>query len=255
MTPPAPDGGARVVGSDRVLAVLIQLAEHPEGATLDQLAAAVASPKPTVHRALTSLRKVGLAAQLARGVYILGDEFIRLALRNVADRPEAALVTPALERLSARFGETAHYAVLDGADVVYRAKTDPPAGAVRLTSVVGGRNPAYRTAVGKLLLSWSVTSLDELIALLGPGPLERKTPNTLSDPQAIWEECQAIRTQGYAVDDQENELGINCVAVPVRIDPQLPVTGAISVSALAFRLPLDVLVRSVPEILSIVSAT
>jgi IclR family transcriptional regulator, acetate operon repressor len=132
----------RVVGSDRVLAVLVELAAHPTGVSLDELSHQLKSSKLTVHRALTSLRRAGLAAQISRGVYVICDELFRLAFENYYARPDGALVKPVLERLANRYGETVHYAVLDGAEVVYRAKVDPPRGAVRLTSVVGGRNPA-----------------------------------------------------------------------------------------------------------------
>lgn len=243
---------ARVVGSDRVLAVLIELGAHPRGVSLDDLAAAMRSPKSTVHRALASLRKAGLAAQISRGTYVLGDEFFRLAFHNYAERPEAVRITPILEELAARFGETTHYAVLDGAEVVYRAKVDPPGGAVRLTSVVGGRNPAYRTAVGKLLLSYRVTDRDALRDQLGAVALERRTPHTITDLARLWDELQLSKERGYAVDDQENEVGVNCVAVPVQGEEHASPTGAISVSALAFRVPLPQLVAELPAIRAIV---
>jgi DNA-binding IclR family transcriptional regulator len=243
---------ARVVGADRVLAVLIELGEHPQGASLDELSHAMRSPKSTVHRALTSLRKAGLATQLGRGTYALGDEFFRLAFRNFAERPDAARITPALEELSRRYGETAHYAVLDGDEVVYRAKTDPPGGAVRLTSVVGGRNPAYRTAVGRLLLSSRARSEAALAAIVGPGPFEQRTPNTITDLGGLWAELQRIAEQGYAVDDQENEIGVNCLAVPVQPVTGGPLSGAVSVSALAFRMPVERLVAEAATIAAIV---
>ncbi|WP_019611290.1 IclR family transcriptional regulator [Nocardiopsis sp. CNS-639] len=252
VTPEAGRDESRVVGADRVLAVLIELGGHPQGTTLDELAQVMRSPKPTVHRALTSLRKVGLATQIRRGTYALGDEFFRLAFRNFAERPETMLITPILEELSQRYGETAHYAVLDGAEVVYRAKTDPPGGAVRLTSVVGGRNPAYRTAVGKLLLSRHVDSEAELRELLGTEPLDERTPQTITDMGRLWSELQLVRERGFAVDDQENEVGVNCVAVPVYPVPGAAASGAVSVSALAFRLPLADLVQEVPTIIGIV---
>lgn len=246
------EGEARVVGADRVLAVLLELGEHPQGVTLDELAHAMRSPKSTVHRALTSLRKAGLAAQLGRGTYAIGDEFFRVAFRNFSERPDAVRITPILDELSRRYGETAHYAVLDGAEVVYRAKTDPPGGAVRLTSVVGGRNPAYRTAVGKLLLSHRVSSERELRTLVGEGPLEQRTPHTITELPALWRELQITADRGYAVDDQENEVGVNCLAVPVGLEPGGPTAGAVSVSALAFRLPLSSLIDEEPVISAIV---
>lgn len=244
----------RLVGSDRVLAVLSALAKRPEGATLDELAQAVDSPKSTVHRALASLRRANFATQVGRGVYIVGDEFLRLALENQAARPEGRMVEPVLSRLSERFGETAHYAVLDGDEVVYRAKVDPASGSVRLTSVVGGRNPAYRTAVGKLLLSATCADEAELAATVGSGPFERRTANTIGTLDALWDELRLTRERGWAIDDQENELGVNCIAVAGHFGPGGAMSGAVSVSALAFRTPLDALVARVGEIRSIVDS-
>jgi IclR family transcriptional regulator, acetate operon repressor len=242
----------RVVGADRVLAVLTELADHPAGITLDEMAHRLRGSKSTVHRALAALRRAGLAEQLSRGVYVLGDEFLRLAFRNYAGRPEGSRMEPVLQELAVRYGETVHYGVLDGTEVVYRAKVDPPRGSVRLTSEIGGRNPAYCTGVGKMLLSLEVRSEDELVERLGTRDLPARTPHTITSASALWAELEATRDRGYAVDDQENEVGINCLAVPVRLDAGLRPTGAISISALAFRTPLDRLVAEAPEIQGLV---
>jgi IclR family transcriptional regulator, acetate operon repressor len=253
--PVTQDGGVekeqdeeRLVGSDRVLAVLIELAQHPTGITLDDLAQKLQGSKSTVHRALASLRRARLARQLGRGVYVLGDDFFRLAFLNHADRPEGILIEPILQELAQRYGETTHYAVLDGTDVVYRAKVDPPQGGVRLTSVVGGRNPAYYTAVGKLLMSYEISSEQELRNWLGTDVIPPRTPHSITTVRELWKELQATKERGFAIDDQESELGVNCVAVPVRMDHAMPLTGGVSVSALAFRLPLERLVAQVPDI-------
>lgn len=244
-------GPERVVGSDRVLAVLKELAEHPEGISLDDLASRVSGSKPTVHRALVSLRKAGLAMQTGRGVYELGDEFLRLAFRFQDARPEAARIEPVLRELAEAFGETTHYAVLDGAQVVYRAKVDPPSGAVRLTSTIGGRNPAHSTAVGKLLLSDFVRTTADLDAVFGPEPLKAFTAHTITDREALLAEIELTRERGYGRDDQENELGVNCVAVPVTTPTGQ--RGAISVSALAYRLGMKSLEEDIPAITAIVT--
>jgi len=238
----------RLVGADRVIAVLTELADHPLGVTLDELAGRLHSSKPTVHRALATLRRAGLADMTGRGVYILGDEYLRLAFRNLDGRPETSRIQPLLEELATEFGETAHYAVLSGKDIVYRAKMDPPQGAVRLTSVIGGRNPAYRTAVGKALLSERLSDLDQVVNWFGSFPLEQKTPHTITTPEALLAELRATRLRGFGVDDQENEVGINCVAVPVHLDGSATPSGAVSVSAVRFRCPLDRLVDAVPAI-------
>ena len=168
----------RLVGADRVIAVLTELAEHPLGITLDELAGTLQSSKPTVHRALATLRRAGLADLAGRGVYVLGDEYLRLAFRNLDGRPETARIQPLLEELAAQYGETAHYAVLSGTDIVYRAKMDPPQGAVRLTSVIGGRNPAYRTAVGKALLSGRLSTVQEVLDWFGDVPARAEDRRT-----------------------------------------------------------------------------
>ena len=239
---------ARLVGSDRVLAVLKELARHPDGVGLDELTRAIGSPKPTVHRALQSLRRAGLADQDDRSQYVLGDEFLRMAFAHHEARPDHLRIRPVLEALAATFGETAHYAVLDGAEVVYRAKVDPPAGAVRLTSTIGGRNPAHSTAVGKLLLASRLDSRDAVERWVGGARLERRTPHTRCTVDALHQDLVAIREQRYAVDDQENETGINCLALPVYLTSPGTPSGAVSISALTYRTPMSALVDAMPDI-------
>lgn len=248
-----PGAVTRLVGSDRVLAVLVELARHPAGVALDELARTLASPKPTVHRALASLRRAGFAAQDGPGYYVLGDEFLRLAFSNHEARPEHVRLLPVLQRLADRFHETAHYAVLDGRSVVYRAKVDPTVGAMRLTSVVGGRNPAHCTAIGKLLLSFALPDEAAVRAWVAGGPaLERRTDRTLVGAAALVAELGRIRSQGYATEAQENEVGISCLAVPVFLTSTSVPAGAISISALDYRTPLSSLVGALPDIKAIV---
>ncbi len=248
-SPVEPDEGAeRLVGADRVIAVLTELAEHPLGVTLDELAGILDTKKPTVHRALATLRRAGLADLVGRGVYMLGDEYLRLAFRNLDGRPDNARIQPLLEDLARQFGETAHYAILSGTDIVYRAKMDPAEGAVRLTSVVGGRNPAYRTAVGKALLADQLRTRADVERWFGAFPLGRATPNTLTTADELVHELAATRTRGFGVDNQESEVGVNCVAFAIYLDGSLVPVGAISVSAVTFRCPLDRLIDDVPEI-------
>src|SRR5829696_227103 len=229
----------RLVGSDRVLAVLKVLARYPDGVGLEEVTRAIGSPKPTVHRALQSLRRAGLADQDVRGRYLLGDEFVRMAFAHHEARPEQVRIRPMLESLAARFGETAHYAVLDGTEVVYRAKVDPPAGAVRLTSTIGGRNPAHSTGVGKMLLAHRLPARADVAAWVDRAGLVRRTPQTLCTVDDLHRDLVRIRKRGYSTDDQENETGINCVALPVYLTSPATPSGAVSINALAYRTPLQ----------------
>lgn len=247
-------GEARLVGADRVLAVLRELAGHPDGVELEEMATVVGGAKPTVHRALAALRRAGFAAQDGRGHYVLGDDFLRLAFAYHEAHPEHVRVLPALRDLATSFGETAHYAVLDGRSVVYRAKVDPPSGAAKLTSVVGGRNAAHSTGVGKVLLARQLPDDDAVRSWVLEGQLECRTKRTHVTAKELCAELRRVRDQGFAVDNGENEDGVICIAVPAYLaSPNIP-SGAVSVSALEYRTPLSTLVESITEIRSAVDA-
>jgi len=247
------DSSAKVVGADRVLAVLIELSMHVDGVSLDDLTISLGMSKPTVHRALVTLQKTGLANKTGRGYYVLGDEFLRIANRFQEHRPEALRFEPLLRQLATRFGETAHYAVLDGSEIVYRAKVDAPQGAVHLNSVIGGRNPAYCTAVGKLLLSYTIEDMSELRKWLGSEKLVKRTEHTITTQKELLADLRVSKTREYGIDDQENEMGINCFAIPIFTHDSMVPTGAISISGLAFRTPVKDLVKAKLEIQTIVN--
>ncbi|GIM92871.1 IclR family transcriptional regulator [Paractinoplanes toevensis] len=249
------DLDSRLVGADRVLAVLAELARHPEGIGLEDMARAMASPKPTVHRCLAALRRAGFAAQDGYGRYVLGDEFLRLAFAHHEARPDHVRVLPVLRALCERYGETVHYATLDGRSVVYRAKLDPPTGSVRLTSVIGGRNPAHTTAVGKLLLSGVLLTEEAVHEWVGDSELGTPTTRSVATAGQLWDELRITRERGFGTDDQENEPGVNCLAVPAYLTSPTVPSGAISISGLTYRTPIEKLVDDVPAIIAIVAGT
>ena len=241
-------GDNRLVGADRVLDVLRRLGDYPDGVALDELTRATASPKSTVHRALTSLRRAGFADQDSSGRYRLGSDLVRLAFDYQARRPEHLLVQPLLEELTQQFGETSHFGVLDGRWIVYVAKVDPASGPVRLTSTVGGRNPAHLTAIGKCLLSHELNTLANVREWVVGGALERRTRNSIGSAKALHAALSAVRARGFATDDQENEPGVNCLALPVWFGVGGRPSGAVSISGLAYRTPLDSLVSAASEV-------
>ncbi len=118
---------------------------------------------------------------------------------------------------------------------------------LRLFAQPGTRHPVYCTGVGKVLLAWEPE--EEVRRFLASIPLLRFTPNTLTDPEALIRELRSVRARGYAVDREERERGVRCVAAPVR-DSQGRVVAALSVCAPASRLPRCRL----PEIARLVQA-
>jgi IclR family transcriptional regulator, acetate operon repressor len=243
----------RPTGSDRVLAALKELAGHSTGASLDQLARALDAPKSSVHRALGVLRRAGFAEQDESGRYRVGTELMRVAFEYYENRDDEDLVRPVLVRLSERLTETAHFARLDGAEVVYLAKVEPVGQAITMTSRIGGRNPAHSTGVGKALLAHELPDEQAVRAFVrAHGPLVRRTPRTLVSARALSTDLAATRERGFALDREESELGINCIAFPLFLDSPRRPTGAISVSAVAMRTDLDRLQQEAEEIRSII---
>ncbi|HXH97691.1 MAG TPA: IclR family transcriptional regulator [Gaiellaceae bacterium] len=245
----------RPTSADRVLAALRCLAEHPKGVALDQLARELELPKSSAHRALATLCRNGFADHDEGGDYRLGLELVRLvfAFHRQLDRPR--LVEPVLAALAERFGETAHYAELDGAEVVYLAKVTPGTGGVQMTSQVGGRNPAHCTGVGKALLAAVLQDREAVDAFVADcGPLVRRTERTIVDAAALDAELETTRARGYALDDEESEPGINCLAFALYLDEPGRPAGAVSVAAVAQRTPLADLVAAAEDVRQLIEA-
>lgn len=243
-----------LTGADRVLALLTTMADYPHGVRLQDLALRLDSPKASVHRGLATLRRAGLVTQTPDGLYRLGWEFVRMAFGYYEGLDLVAHVRPVLSRLAEQFGETSHFAVLEGADVVYLAKVQSAKARFQLTSIVGGRNPAHCTGVGKVLLAYLLTERAEVDAfVVRHGPLERRTDRSIVDADALHSEFSAIRSRGYALACGENEPGINCLALPVFLTSTSQPDGAISLSTVAQRISLQDLIDSLSEIRSIVA--
>jgi IclR family acetate operon transcriptional repressor len=223
-----------------VLATLKTLAGHSGGASLDALTRELGAPKSSVHRALAVLRRAGFAEQDERGRYRVGSELLRIAFDYHERREEVDLVRPVLRELSDWLSETVHYAQLEGAEVVYLAKIQPSGQAITMSSRIGGRNPAHATGVGKALLAHVLDDDDAVREFVARhGPLERRTENTLVSARALAEDLRLARARGYALDREESELGVNCLAFPLFLGSRRRPSGAVSVAAVAMRTDVE----------------
>jgi DNA-binding IclR family transcriptional regulator len=235
-------------GADRVLAVLKLLAERPNGLRLDDLRRELGAPKSTAHRILGTLCRSGLASKADDGRYSLSMEFLRLAFRHYESLDDRNLVQGVLEALVERFGETAYYARLSGADVVYVGMQTAP-GYLHTASVVGARCPAYRTSLGKAMLAYLLPDRAAVDGFVDEyGPLIASTPTSVTNAVALDRELVSTRAQGWAVDDEENEIGVVCVGFPLFLGPTSRPSGAVSVAAIKIRTPLEELLGRTDEI-------
>lgn len=202
---PAP-AASPVEAVDRGLRVLEALAAAgPRGASLADLATSLGLNKTTIHRTLAALRHRGFAVQEPSGRYALGPAATRLADDYFAEENLPVMLHPALVALSRGVDELVHLGVLSGREVVYLDKVEPER-SVRVWSAVGKRSPAVTTALGRALLAHRGTDRAALAGYLAAADV---------DAEHVWQVLDAARRDGYATEDQENEAGISCIAVPL----------------------------------------
>jgi DNA-binding IclR family transcriptional regulator len=220
---------------ERTSLILDVLGENPHGISIRDLSSRVRLPKGTTHRLLSSLTYFGYVRQdLKTRNYFLGLKLVELGnllLSQLDLRKEAE---PLLRDLAERTNETVHMVFLDRGEIVYidKVELDHNPSGLRMASRVGLRNPAHSSAVGKVLLSHLPE--EELNGLIKEKGLPKRTENTITDPIQLKEHLKAVRTQGYAVDDEENEKGIRCVAAPIYNEVGKAV-AAVSISGPAFQ--------------------
>jgi len=229
----------------KALEVLDRVAAFGRPVRFSELLEESAFPKATLYRFLQTLTSQGmLAYDPDRQTYAPGVRLVRLAHAAWRQSSIAPVARPHIDALSRRVGETVHLAQLDHGQVLYvdkRNATDP----IEMYSQAGKVGPAYCTGVGKAMLAF----LDEaeLGRVLPQQAFHRFTGHTITSEEALRAELEAIRSRGYAFDDEEHEPGIICIAMPI-LSASGRVLGALSVTTATSRKSLAELERLAPEL-------
>ena len=231
---------------DRVLDILETLSTSPFGMSLSDLAAATGLHVSTAHRLVNVLCERGYAMKEPTG----GKYRLTLRTFEIGSRVSGvwnllSAAKPFLDELAAFSQEAVHLVERDGNCVVYLYKAEPFQQLVRMASHTGLRNPMYCTGVGKSILS--LLSDEELAKIWETENLITYTPYTITDLEAMKQELALTRQRGYAMDNEEHELGVRCIAMPVRNWDGKPV-AAVSISAPAMRLDSDEIRRLLPKL-------
>ncbi|MFI9201994.1 IclR family transcriptional regulator [Streptomyces sp. NPDC053048] len=230
---------------ERAFDLLERMADAGGEVGLSELSASSGLPLPTIHRLMRTLVACGYVRQQPNRRYALGPRLIRLGESSA--RLLGTWARPHLARLVEETGETANMALLDGDEVVYVAQV-PSRHSVRMFTEVGRRVLPHTTGVGKALLAQSPD--DEVRALLGRTGMPAATEKTITTPEGFLAELARVRESGFAMDDNEQEIGVRCLAVPV---PHSPTSAAISISGPAGRVTEAATERIVP-LLQLVAA-
>lgn len=198
-------------GLAKGLAVIETFGTDRPRQSISDVAAASGLDRATARRCLLTLVHEGYADWDGK-FFTLTPRVLRLGTACLASMPMPAIVQPALDALSDRIGESTSVSILDGAEIVYVARAAQRK-VMSISLMPGSRLPAYCTSMGRVLLAALPEA--EARARIGVAALPARTARTLTDPAAILAEVARVREQGFALIDQEVEIGLRSVAVPL----------------------------------------
>jgi len=215
----------------RGLAVVHAFQERKRHLTIAQISHRTEIPRAAVRRCLHTLIKLGYATTDGR-TYSLLPKVLTLGHAYLSSTPLAVTAQPILDRLSNQLHEACSMATLEGDEVLYVARSATPQRLISVDLSVGSRLPAYCTSMGRILLA----ALDDaaLNDYLEHADLQIKTSRTLHTPDAIRASIAEVRQQGWVMIDQELEVGLRSLAVPLK-DSAGQVLAALNLSTHANR--------------------
>lgn len=219
---------------DKAFLLLDILSQHPQGCSLTFLAKTADLNKSTAYRLLAALCSHGYALKSElTSTYHLSLKLFELGCRTVNAGGFLPPVQSALQTLSSKVNETIHFVLREGNSVVYLYKEEPTQRALHMTSRIGLRNPMYCTGVGKAILAF--LPQEEQRIILDTTKYTAFTAHTITTIPNLERELITIRQCGYALDDQEHEDGVSCIAAPI-LNNEGVAYAAISITVPTFRL-------------------
>ncbi|MBB3644333.1 IclR family pca regulon transcriptional regulator [Rhizobium sp. BK619] len=221
-----------VSGFARGLKVIEAFGETRQRLSIAEASKLAGLDRATVRRSLLTLAELGYADYDGK-FFTLTPKILRLGHAYLSATPLPVLIQPHLDQLSEKAGQSASASVLDGTDIVYIARASQRR-VMSINLTPGSRLPAYCASMGRVLLA-ALTD-NEARAILARSELKQNTPNTRTDPEDLITEFHRVRAEGYAIIDQELEIGLCSIAVPVENDRGETV-AAINIGAPAALLP------------------
>lgn len=220
-------------GLDRVVAILDLLGASDNSLSLAEICQSMGLHKSTAHRALMALERTGMIERAPASRYRLGLKLYDMGSRAVEQIDLRSCVHPHLRKLALRVGEIVHLGVLHKTRVVYIDKVEPINRRVCISSRTGTSNPVYSTSLGKAILAY--LPAEEVAKTVAKIQFKGFTTKTLASPDELLKALERVRRRGYAVDDEEMEIGTRCVGAPILDSAGRPI-AAVSVSGSATRL-------------------
>jgi IclR family pca regulon transcriptional regulator len=238
--------GEYVQSLDRGLAVIRCFSERAPRLTIADVARETGLTRAAARRFLHTLGRLGYVGQ-SDGRFYLRPRVLELGYAYLSSVSIAEIAQEHLVRLAERLHESCSASVLDGTDIVYVARAQTTR-IMTIALAVGSRIPAHAASMGRVLLA--ALPDDELTGYLRTAELRQLTDRTVTDPGALRRVVEEVRRSGYAIIDQELEVGVRSAAAPIH-DASGRVVAAINATAHASRVTLERMRREfVPEVLA-----
>ena len=219
----------------RGLTVIQAFSQKKRQLTISQLSTKTGLSRAAVRRCLYTLSKLGFAGSDDGRHFYLGPRILALGYSYIASMPLATAAQPVLERVSHELHESCSISTLDRSDIIYVARTN----VTRIMSIdlgVGSRLPAFCTSMGRVLLA-SLPG-ETLENYLGQAELKRYTERTITSLEKLRQVLRLVARNGYSIVDQELELGLRSLAVPIQ-NPAGKIVAALNVGTHAQRVTIQ----------------
>ena len=226
MEQPEAKGSIQVI--ERMMSLIDALAEMGEPASLKALSKVTGLHPSTAHRILAAMTHSRLVERCDAGTYGLGIRFLELGNIVKARFNLRDIAVPFMQNLHETIGEAINLGIRDGDEIVYLDRTSSGRSVVRVVYLVGARAPLHLTSLGKLFLAADTPA--DVRAYAERTKLPGKTPHSLTTLEQLEKELETIRRDDIAYDNEEAEIGLRCVAAPIRNDEGTLVAG-LSISA------------------------
>lgn len=218
----------------RGLKILDLLGQSPEGSSITELSEYLEVDKGSASRLVSTLTKYGYVEKDAVSHrYHVGSQVVNLSRSVLTRLPLRDAAKPFLRQMMELSGECAHLGIATQGKVMYIDQVESPV-TLRVNAQVGTMNPLHCTALGKVLLAFSDLDL--------PSDLPSFTPKTITNAEKLVRHLEEVKRQRYAIDDEEFDTGVRCIAVPV-FDFRGKAIGAIGISGPATRMTPERLVE------------
>lgn len=207
------DAGTKPVRSVQKAFMILEAIAENKNMGVSDLSRYLGWHKSTLFGILSTLEQAGYVVKDPdNSRYSLSLKLFGLSSKAIQDLDLYQIVHPYLKQLTEKNGETTHFVLPDKYEVIYVDKVES-SGSIRICTQIGKRMPYYCTGVGKAILAFQ--SEDEIKKILSYSRLISYTNHTITDYNALLRECERIRKNGYALDKEEVEDGLYCVAVPI----------------------------------------